>query len=147
MNDLTASSGPTREQVNRFEGLLRQVPQIDFGAMHCLSGKVYVRSIFIPAGAALTGAVHKTDHVNIVLGDIMVSTDEGMQRITGFQILPTKAGMKRVGVALADTHWATCCATSQSEIEAIEDELVEDAHLLQTRQGLIGAAPTLKLEA
>lgn len=134
-------------KVARLESILMQMPQVDLGTTHCLSGAVYVRCILIPAGCALTGAVHKTDHVNIVSGDITVTTDDGPRRITGWHILATKAGSKRAGIAHADTYWATCCATSETELEAIEDELVEDAHLLQTRQGLLGGAELKKVEA
>jgi hypothetical protein len=139
-------AAPTRAQVERLEGFLRQLEQVDLGTTHTLSGSVYVRCIFIPAGAALTGAVHKTDHVNIVHGDITVSTDDGMQRISGFRILPTRAGRKRVGIAHEDTYWATCCTTGETELEAIENELVEDAHRLQTRQALLAGTELKKLE-
>lgn len=127
---------PTNEQVARLEQAMLELPQVDLQTAHCLSGMVYARSIFIPAGCPLTGAEHKKDHVNIVFGDITVSTDEGMKRLSGFHVLPTKAGMKRVGYAHADTHWVTCCHTQLENIPAIEDELVKDAHLLQTRREL-----------
>ncbi len=135
-----------RTKVERIERFLRQMEQVDLGTTHTLSGAVYVRCIFIPAGTALTGAVHKSDHVNLVWGDISVTTEKGLERFTGWHILSTKAGMKRAGMAHSDTYWATCCSTSETEIEAIEDELVEDAHLLQTRQQRIGHDITEQLE-
>jgi hypothetical protein len=132
----TKPAAPSNEQVSRLERAMLEMPQLDLQTCHCLSGMVYARSIFIPAGGVLTGAEHKKDHVNIVFGDITVSTDDGMKRLTGFHVLPTKAGMKRVGYAHEDTHWVTCCHTQLEDIPAIEDELVKDAHLLQTRRAI-----------
>lgn len=134
------------DRVNELEALILQVPQTDLQTRHELSGGVYARSIFIPAGTVLTGARHKKDHVNIVFGDITVSTDDGMKRITGYHVIPTKAGMKRVGFAHADTAWTTVCHTELTDIEEIENELVEEAEKLQTRQLTIATETVNRLE-
>lgn len=128
MNDLTTKAG-----VDRLEGFILQAPQVDLKTEHALSGGVYARTIHIPAGTVLTGATHKKDHINVVFGDISVSTEEGMKRITGYHVIQTKAGMKRAGYAHADTVWTTLCHTELTEINEIEDELVEESERLQTR--------------
>lgn len=134
------------DKVEALESLILQVPQVDLQTKHELSGGVYARTIFIPAGTVLTGARHKKDHVNVVFGDITVSTDDGMKRITGYHVIPTKAGMKRVGFAHADTAWTTVCQTELTDIEAIEDELVEEAERLQTRTLKIATETAQRLE-
>lgn len=134
------------QKVAALEKALLQQPQLDLQTTHVLAGKVYARTIFIPAGGVLTGAEHKRDHVNVVFGDISVTTDDGVKRLTGHHVIPTKAGMKRAGVAHADTWWTTICHTQETELDAIEDDLVHDAHMLQTRNPEIGCAQLLKLE-
>lgn len=143
MSDLALTQ---REKVEALESLILQTPQVDLNTKHDLSGGVYARTILIPAGTVLTGATHKKDHVNIVFGDITVSTDDGMKRITGYNVIPTKAGMKRVGFAHADTAWTTVCQTELTDIEAIENELVEEAEKLQTRQLKVATETLNKLE-
>jgi len=123
----------SKDRVQTLEDCILQVPQIDLKTAHELSGGVYARTIYIPAGTVLTGASHKKDHINIVQGDITVSTDDGMKRMTGQHVIPTKAGMKRVGFAHADTIWTTLCATNLTGIEEIEAELVDEPERLQTR--------------
>ena len=123
--------------VKRLEEAILQTPQVDLETQHCLSGGMYARTITIKAGTVLTGATHKTDHVNIVSGDISVTTDEGVKRFTGYHVLPTKAGSKRAGYAHADTMWTTICKTDLVCIEDIEDELVEESANLQTRANAI----------
>lgn len=131
----------TPPDIGRLEALVLQAPQVDLNTQHCLSGGMYARTILIPAGTVLTGATHKTDHVNICMGDITVTTDNGPVRLVGYHVLPTKAGSKRAGIAHADTVWTTICKTDLTDLEAIEDELVEEADRLQTR---VAALPHTK---
>lgn len=131
--EILALDRPTRAKVETLEAEILQLPQVDLQTTHELSGGVYARTIVIPAGTVLTGASHKKDHINIMQGDITVSTDEGMKRLTGQHVIPTKAGMKRVGFAHTDTIWTTICQTFLTEIDAIEAELVEEPERLQSR--------------
>ncbi|MFZ6733777.1 hypothetical protein ACO0LG_17755 [Undibacterium sp. Ji42W] len=134
------------DAVSKLEECLRHGPQIDLNTEHCLSGGMYARTIHIPAGTVLVGTTHKKDHLNVVCGDISVSTDDGMRRITGYCVLPTKAGMKRVGFAHADTVWTTVCRTDLLVIEEIEDELVVQSDQLQTRKSRLAMEEVNKLE-
>jgi hypothetical protein len=130
---------PTQEQIKALEVQLGELPQIDLNTTHSLMNGMYVRSIFIPKGCALVGAQHKTDHINIVSGDIMVTTDEGTKRLTGYNVITTKAGLQRAGVALEDTYWSTITRTAFDSLDRladIEDELTPDADRLQTRMRL-----------
>lgn len=135
----------TREQIERLEACVGEMPQVDLLTEHALSGGVYARTIYLEAGTVLTGAVHKRDHVNVVVGDISVWTEQGMRRLTGHHVLMTKAGAKRAGYAHADTIWTTVCHTEETEMAAIEADLVEEPEKLQTL-GLIAGAPLERLE-
>jgi hypothetical protein len=135
-----------RERIEQLEDAILKAPQVDLQTKQALSGKVYARTILIPAGTVLTGATHKKDHINIVCGDITVTTDEGPKRIIGYHVIETKAGSKRAGVAHADTMWTTVCHTELTDSEAIEDELVEESSRLQTRQDLLPNATHKALE-
>jgi len=126
-------SHPTRENVERLEFAILQTPQVDLKTTHALSGGVYARTIHIPAGTVLTGASHKKDHIDIMQGDITVSTDDGMRRLIGQHVLESKAGNKRVGFAHSDTTWTTICQTNLTDLNDIEAELVEEPEKLQTR--------------
>lgn len=133
------SPSPTQEQIQALKMTLNEMPQVDLSTIHHLMNGMYARSIFIPKGCALVGARHKTDHINIVHGDISVSTDEGQKRITGFRVIPTKAGMQRCGLALEDTHWVTLTRTDFESLDSlaeIEEATVFDAKELQTRKML-----------
>lgn len=141
MSDIALSN----DRVSQLEAMVLTAPQVDLQTQHKLSGGMYARTIFIPAGTVLTGATHKRDHINVMVGDITVSTDEGMRRLIGFNVLETKAGMKRCGFAHADTQWTTISRTDLVVIEDIEDELVVESERLQTRTLAIAAKHQEKL--
>lgn len=123
-----------REKVNALEAKMLAMPQLDAQTQHHLSGKVYARTILIPADGILTGAVHKKDHINIVCGDVTFVNEDGQTRLTGYHVLPTKAGSKRMAVAHADTYWTTLLETDCTDLADIEADAVEDPQALQTRQ-------------
>lgn len=121
------------DKVARLESEVGQLPQIMVQPQHEVFGGMYARTGLIPAGATLIGAIHKKDHINIVVGDVTVLTDTGPVRLTGYHVLPTKAGSKRVAHTHADTMWTTIIKTDLTDIEAIEDDVVENSGSLQTR--------------
>ena len=138
---------PTREQIERLEALILQCPQTDLKTTHHFSPGLYAREMFIPAGTVLTGAVHKTEHMALFVGDITVWTEHGMQRITGHQTFVSKAGAKRVGYAHADTWCTGFFVTDETDIDALEAALVESPHLLQCNRDRIAAAEVKELES
>jgi len=130
---------PTPEAVRQMEDMLLQLPQIDLQTQHVLSAGLYARTIFIPAGTVLTGALTNIDNLCVAFGDITVTTDDGPKRLTGFNVIPAVAGAKRAGVAHADTWWVTIIRTDSSTIEDAEEDLTSEAERLQSRnQQLLG---------
>ncbi len=125
---------PTGDKIDLLENMIEAMPQYDLKTTHVLSGGIYSRTIYVPAGCVLTGAETCKDHIIIMQGDITVSTDEGMKRLTGQHILPVKAGMRRVGYAHQDTTWTTVFHTELTNIEEIEDEVAVNSFKLQTRK-------------
>lgn len=124
---------PTVESVRHLESMLLQLPQINLPTEHIVHGGMSARTIFIPAGTVLTGALTNLDNICIVFGDITVTTDDGPRRLTGFHVLPASAGAKRAGHAHADTWWTTLHCTDLTSIAEIEDEMTGESGRLQTR--------------
>ena len=137
---------PSPALVRNLESILMTQPQVDVQTQHLVHAGMYARTIFVPAGTALTGAQTKLANVSIVSGDITVTTDSGPQRLTGYHVLPADSGFKRAGFAHDDTWWTTLWPTEKTDIEAIEDEMTDEAALLQTRNLAIGHAPAAMIE-
>jgi hypothetical protein len=122
------------ERIRRFEQALLSMPQVSMETTSLLHGQMYARTIFIPAGTAVTGTLTNLDNICIVSGDISVTTDNGMQRLVGYHVLPASKGYKRVGYTHRDTYWTTLIHTKSDTVEAAEDEMTSESHLLQTRR-------------
>lgn len=132
--DAAIHAPPSVEAVRRMEALLLTLPQVDLGTENVVHGGMCARTIMVPAGVALTGALTKIDNICVMCGDIEVTTDQGPRRMTGFHVLTAKAGFKRGGRAYADTYWTTIWRTDLKDVEAIEDEMTDEAANLQTRR-------------
>lgn len=146
LDAIEATRMPTREQILDIERYILQCPQVETPIRHYFSPGIYAREMFIPAGTVLTGAVHKTEHISLFVGDITVLTDGGMQRLTGHHTFVSKPGAKRVGYAHADTWCTGFFSTNETDISKLESDLVEDAHLLQGSTPTIVVAQPLNLE-
>lgn len=128
---------PTPEAVRQMEYLLLQLPQIDLHTQQLVHGGMAARTIFIQAGTVLTGALTNLDNLCVAFGDITVTTDEGPVRLTGFNVIPARAGAKRAGVAHSDTWWVCIWRTDLTDPIAIEDEMTSESEMLQTRRDAI----------
>ena len=143
---LTSIGAPTPERVRALECVLLRMPQVDLSTTHLLYGGMYVRTILIPAGTVLTGAEMEVDNICIVDGDIEVTTDTGVRRLIGRHVLASPRGLKRAGVALADTYWTTIVATDATDVEQAEDEATHESHLLQTRSDMLARSRAEEIE-
>ena len=109
------------------EGVMRQMPQVTIEPTHAFAHGLYSRSILIPKGTLLTGKVHKQDDLQImVYGDCAVKTELGEKRLQGFHMFPSKAGYKQIGLAHEDTLWVTVHATTETDLDRLEELLFED---------------------
>lgn len=123
---------PTREQIERLEAAMRELPPVEIPPRHYFADGLYAREITIPAGTLVTGKIHRTEHLNIVSkGDITVWTEDGMKRVRAPFALVSRPGTKRVGYAHEDTVWTTIHATRETDLEALERELIEPAALIE----------------
>jgi hypothetical protein len=129
--DVTLS---TNHSVAELESLLLTVPQVDLSTSNLIHAGMCARTIFIPAGTVLTGALTNIDNICITSGDITVTTDEGTVRFTGYHVLPATKGNKRAGIAHADTYWTTVWKTDLTDITEIEDEMTCESDMLQSRK-------------
>ena len=130
------------EAVRELERHMLQLPQVDLSTENVVHGGMCARTILIPAGTVLTGALTNCDNICVLHGDISVTTDDGTVRLTGFHVLPARAGFKRAGWAHADTYWTTVWPTELTDIKSIEDEMTDESSLLQTRRdGIVYERP------
>ncbi len=118
----------SREQIDRLEREIAMHPGRveELPVFHHFAPGLYAREMHIPAGMALTGKVHKTEHMNILLqGEIIVWTEGGMKHLRAPYTFVSKPGTKRVGRTVTDTIWTCFHVTDKTDLAEIEKEVIE----------------------
>jgi len=118
----------SREKILAFQDELSKLPGAFFGdsdqcpLTHKFAPGMYVREIFIPKGTCVVGKIHKHDHPNFILkGEVLVITEhEGKEHLKAPLSIISKAGTKRIVLALEDTIWITVHATNETDLMEIE---------------------------
>ncbi len=132
---IPAMSPQAIANVAALEEIALALPQVPIHTTHVLHAGLYSRTIRIPAGVVLTGALIKIPTMVIVSGDCIVSSGEAQGlRITGAAVLPASAGRKQVFAAYEETSVTMIFATSAKTIEQAEAEFTDDAELLFSRR-------------
>lgn len=112
-------------RIEAAEARLLECPQVDMPLTHRFAPGVYFREIFMPAGTLVIGHEHKTEHFNVILsGSALVSMDGQVQRIVAPTVLVSKPGVRKMLLIQEDMRWATIHPTSETNLDALETELI-----------------------
>ena len=116
-----------REKVATLQTELSKMPQYEPITKHTFHGGMYCREVWREAGVLVVGKVHKKEHFYLIVsGTVAITTDEGVQSITGPQLLCSKPGTKRAVYAETDALCMTFHRVEAITVEDAETELVED---------------------
>lgn len=92
------------ESLFRLERALLEMPQADMPVDHEHCAGLYARTIHLKADQILTGAIHQHECFFLVRsGFILVTTEDGERLLKAGDMVVSRAGSKRAGVALVDT--------------------------------------------
>lgn len=117
---------PTRDDIERLQQVMAGMPQIALETKHHFASGLYCRELFRPAGTTIVGKVHKREHLYIVLqGEVTVVGEGGPVRIKAPCILVSPPNTKRAVYAHVDSICCTVHRTDETNLEAIERELIE----------------------
>ena len=121
MNDLVGL-----DKVKALQAELAKLPQYEPETKHYFHGGMYCREVWRPADVLVVGAVHKKEHFYLIVsGTVAITTDDGVQEVTGPHLLLSKPGTKRAVYALTDALCMTFHALEAKTVEEAEAELVE----------------------
>ena len=116
------------DKVEALQAELLKLPQYEPITKHTFHGGMYCREVFREAGILIVGKVHKKEHFYLVVGGtVAITTDEGVQFVTGPHLLCSKPGTKRAVYAETDALCMTFHCVESTNVEDAEAELVEDA--------------------
>jgi quercetin dioxygenase-like cupin family protein len=116
-----------RSKVEALQSEVSKYEQYEAPTEHFFHGGMYCRQVWRPAGCVIVGKVHKKEHFYmVVFGTVIVTTDDGVKRITGPQLLCSSPGTKRAVYAETDALCMTIHRVESNDVETVESELVKD---------------------
>ena len=115
----------TPAAIERVEGSLLKLPQVDCPLVHRFAPGVYLREITMPAMSVIIGHEHKTEHFNVVTkGKAIVLMDGERHLIQAPQTFVSKAGVRKVLLVLEEMVWATVHPTEETDLGRLEELLI-----------------------
>lgn len=144
---IAAQKEEMRSKIFALENELLKQPQLEIETTHHFAPGIYMRQVRIPADGLVTGAIHKTEHLNILAqGELSVWTDDGMKRLTAPTVIKSSPGTKRVGYAHTEVVWITVHpnVTDERDVEKIRLDLTTNSfaefleYIEAERQKLLG---------
>jgi hypothetical protein len=114
------------DKVKALQVEVSKLPQYEPDTKHYFHGGMYCREVFRDAGVLIVGAVHKKEHFYLIVsGTVAITTDDGVQEVTGPYLFLSKPGTKRAVYAITDALCMTFHRVESSNVEDAEAELVE----------------------
>lgn len=101
---------------------------------HVLHAGMYFRTVRIPGGRAVTGALIKLPTVLIVNGNVVVYTGEEELHLTGYNVLAAAAGRKSAFAAIGDTDITMAFSTQARTVDEAEREFTDEFDALLSRK-------------
>lgn len=131
-------------RIYALEAEILEQPQTDCPVVHHYAPGVYVREMTVPPFTVLTGAVHKTEHLAMLIqGRIEVLTEDGLQVLEAPCTILSRPGIKRVGRTFEEgAIWSTIHANPDDcrDMDVIVERLCtsKNNELLGNRPAAIG---------
>ncbi len=134
-NLIPAMSEESIGKVQEVQDKLLSLPQVYLTTDHIIHAGVYVRTIMIPKGVAITGALIKRSVNLSISGHCLVYLGEDeVREFKGYGVCTAMAHRKQAFVAQEDTFLTMFFATDAKTVEEAENEFTDEAELLMSRQ-------------
>ena len=116
----------TQDSIYKLQDIIKDMPQVTGETRHHFSDGMYARELFIPAGTVVVGALHKSQHLYMVVkGECKVSSQYETVKIEAPYMGETIPGTKRVIYAETDCVWIGFFPTQLTDIDEIEAALIK----------------------
>ncbi|MDZ7789725.1 MAG: hypothetical protein U5L08_04375 [Xanthomonadales bacterium] len=118
------------------EAALAGMPQLDLRTDHLLHAGMYARTLHMPAGAVVTGALTTCDTVLVIQGHCWLHTGQDAIEINGYRVLSGLAGRKSICRTITDTKATMLFPTKATSVAQAEAEFTDEADRLMSRRSL-----------
>jgi len=113
-----------RTRIDALEREMARHPQVELTIRHYFASGLYAREMLVPKGVLMSGLVHRTETIGIMVrGQMLIFGDDGVRvKVKAPHTHVGKPGTKRVGYAIEDVVWTTLHRTDLTNLADIEKE-------------------------
>lgn len=112
------------------QGALLATEQVDIPTDHVIHGGMYLRTITMPPGTVLMGALVKIPTTVITVGAAKVYVGGVWREVTGYNVLPARARRKQIFVSIGALIVTMMFPTKARTVEEAEREFTDEHELL-----------------
>ena len=131
LSALTGTREERREKIQAFEDNLKTMEDAEplTDLKHAFLDGAYFRQISIPAGIALTGAIHSGSTINMLTkGKFAIVTEFDEQIIEAPFMYISKPGTKKACYTIEDCIFINCHTTWKTDIDEIRAEVIQEEY-------------------
>jgi hypothetical protein len=129
---------PINDQIEKVEGQLLQLSQIDCPLVHRFAPSVYMREVTMPTGCFVIGHEHKTEHFNVVLtGKARVMIDGVIEDIIAPSVFVSKPCVRKILYIVEEMKWATVHPTEETDFEVLDSILIKKSNTFISHSEMI----------
>lgn len=133
-NRISSMTEMAINSVRELEEYTLAAPQTEIPTSHVFHAGVYARTIMVPAGVILTGALIKIATILIVSGNVIVYVGEESRELHGYNVFSASAHRKQAFIAKTDTYLTMVFATDVLTVEEAEEEFTDEFDRLSSRR-------------
>lgn len=126
MSTVPACTSDMLKATQALQDILLQYPQIYLEPEEILHAGCYVRTIRVPKGTLLTGALIKIPTVLIVSGAMRMTVGNRIKVVEGYKVFEGAKGRKTIFEALEDSVITMCFATNAPDFKSALSEVVDE---------------------
>lgn len=122
--------------LQELEAGLAELPQVEIRTEHMLHAGMYARTVYMPAGSVVTGALMALDTILIIQGHCWLHNGQEATEIQGYQVLSGSAGRKSLCRTITDTVATMLFPTRATSVEDAEAEFTVEVNKLLSRKAI-----------
>lgn len=126
---------PFQDRVDDLTKAMLDLPQVECPVIHRFGPGLYIRELSAPAGAMLVGHRQRFDHMNVMLkGKVKVVNEDGTTDTLEAPLVFVGKPGRKVGYVEEDMVWQNIYATTETDIEVLEEMLFDKSDAWQEHQ-------------
>lgn len=133
-NNIPPMSEVAIDNVYQLESFALSLPQINIETSHIIHGGMYARTIMIPAGVMITGALIKIATILIVQGDVIVYIGDNEIALSGYNVLAASANRKQAFIAKTNVFLTMIFPSDAMSIVDAEKQFTDESDMLISRK-------------